>query len=90
MATRKKPSPSATPAQQEPNTGGVTQGQAEEAVRTLLLWAGEDPKREGLRDTPTRVVRAYRDWFSSGQKMPLTELTELLSNMVSTYMPTEV
>ena len=33
---------------------------------------------------------AYRDWFASGQKMPLTELTELLSNMVSTYMPTEV
>ena len=42
----------------------VTQSQAEEAVRTLLLWAGENPAREGLRDTPTRVVRAYRDWFS--------------------------
>ena len=33
---------------------------------------------------------AYRDWFASGQKMPLSELTELLSSMVSTYMPTEV
>src|SRR4026209_2973207 len=42
----------------------VTQQQAEDAVRTLLQWAGEDPEREGLRDTPTRVVRAYRDWFS--------------------------
>jgi GTP cyclohydrolase I len=42
----------------------VTQSQAEEAVRTLLLWAGENPAREGLCDTPTRVVRAYRDWFS--------------------------
>jgi GTP cyclohydrolase IA len=42
----------------------ITQSQAEEAVRTLLRWAGEDPQREGLRDTPTRVVRAYRDWFS--------------------------
>ena len=42
----------------------VTQQQAEEAVRTLLQWAGEKPTREGLRDTPTRVVRAYRDWFS--------------------------
>jgi GTP cyclohydrolase I len=42
----------------------VSQQQAEEAVRVLLKWAGEDPKREGLRDTPTRVVRAYRDWFS--------------------------
>ena len=42
----------------------VTQEQAEDAVRTLLQWAGEKPSREGLRDTPTRVVRAYRDWFS--------------------------
>ena len=37
---------------------------AEEAVRTLLRWAGEDPQREGLHDTPQRVVDAYRDWFS--------------------------
>jgi GTP cyclohydrolase I len=37
---------------------------AEQAVRTLLSWAGEDPGREGLRDTPQRVVDAYRDWFS--------------------------
>src|SRR5579862_8519703 len=37
---------------------------AEEAVRTLLKWAGEDPAREGLLDTPNRVVNAYRDWFS--------------------------
>src|SRR5262245_7872702 len=42
----------------------VTEKQAQEAVRVLLRWAGEDPAREGLRDTPTRVVRAYRDWFS--------------------------
>jgi GTP cyclohydrolase I len=44
--------------------GAVTQQQAEDAIRVLLQWAGEDPAREGLRDTPTRVVRAYRDWFS--------------------------
>jgi GTP cyclohydrolase IA len=43
---------------------GVTREQAEDAVRVLLQWAGEDPQREGLRDTPKRVVRAYRDWFS--------------------------
>ena len=42
----------------------VTQAAAEEAVRTLLGWAGEDPDREGLVDTPKRVVEAYRDWFS--------------------------
>jgi GTP cyclohydrolase I len=38
--------------------------EAENAVRTLLRWAGEDPTREGLLDTPRRVVDAYGDWFS--------------------------
>ena len=42
----------------------VSREQAEEAVRTLLRWSGEDPQREGLLDTPRRVVKAYRDWFS--------------------------
>lgn len=41
-----------------------TREQAEAAVRTLLAWAGEDPDREGLVDTPKRVVKAYGDWFS--------------------------
>ena len=41
-----------------------TREQAEDAVRTLLSWAGEDPRREGLLDTPKRVVNAYGDWFS--------------------------
>ena len=42
----------------------VNKAQAEEAVRTLLRWAGEDPDREGLLETPKRVVEAYSDWFS--------------------------
>lgn len=42
----------------------VTREEAEAAVRTLLRWAGDDPGREGLRDTPKRVTGAYRDWFS--------------------------
>jgi GTP cyclohydrolase I len=42
----------------------VSRRAAEEAVRTLLSWAGEDPDREGLADTPKRVVNAYSDWFS--------------------------
>jgi len=41
-----------------------TRDEAEAAVRTLLLWAGDDPQREGLLDTPKRVVKAYSDWFS--------------------------
>ena len=42
----------------------VSRRAAEEAVRTLLRWAGDDPLREGLLETPKRVVNAYRDWFS--------------------------
>ncbi len=38
--------------------------EAEEAVRTLLRWAGDDPTREGLVGTPDRVVRAYGEWFA--------------------------
>ena len=43
---------------------GVARADAEAAVRTLLRWAGDDPAREGLLDTPKRVVKAYGDWFS--------------------------
>ena len=51
----------------EPRIGEVDRPSAEEAkaaVRTLLRWAGDDPDREGLQETPERVVRAYREWFS--------------------------
>ena len=59
MATRKKQAPPR-----------VSQDQAEEAVRTLLRWAGEDPAREGLLDTPRRVVEGYLDWFAGYQSDP--------------------
>lgn len=48
----------------------VTRTQAEDAVRTLLAWAGEDPTREGLLDTPKRVVEAYGDWYSGYNEDP--------------------
>ena len=41
-----------------------TQADAEAAVRLLIEWAGEDPNREGLRDTPARVARSYHELFS--------------------------
>ena len=47
-----------------------TKDQAEAAVRTLLAWAGEDPSREGLLDTPKRVVEAYGDWYSGYNEDP--------------------
>lgn len=45
--------------------------QAEQAVDTLLRWAGDDPEREGLRDTPKRVVQAYEDWFKGYEEEPV-------------------
>ncbi len=48
----------------EDQRNGIARAEAESAVRTLLQWAGEDPSREGLIDTPKRVVKAYGDWFS--------------------------
>ena len=47
-----------------------TEREAEAAVRTLIEWAGDDPDREGLRDTPGRVVRAYRELFSGYESDP--------------------
>lgn len=47
---------------------------AEEAIHTLLLWAGDDPRREGLVDTPARVARAYEDWFSGYKQDPVEYL----------------
>src|SRR5215472_13750575 len=49
--------------------------EAEEAIRTLLKWAGDDPDREGLLDTPKRVAAAYEDWFSGYTQVPEDYLT---------------
>lgn len=62
-ATTRPVAPSGTAVRAD-SSGAVTREQAEEAVRTLLRWAGDDPTREGLVDTPKRVVKAYGDWFS--------------------------
>ena len=44
--------------------------EALEAVRTLILWAGDDPEREGLVDTPKRVVKAYKEFFAGYNEDP--------------------
>ena len=54
----------------QPKPRKPSRKQAEDAVRTLLLWAGEDTRREGLLDTPKRVAAAYRDWFSGYKVNP--------------------
>jgi GTP cyclohydrolase I len=47
-----------------------SQSEAEAAVRTLLLWAGDDPEREGLLETPARVARSYRELFAGYETDP--------------------
>jgi GTP cyclohydrolase I len=44
--------------------------EAEQAVRTLIRWAGDNPEREGLLGTPDRVARAYEEWFSGYEEDP--------------------
>ncbi|WP_370930877.1 GTP cyclohydrolase I FolE [Bartonella sp. DGB1] len=61
-----------------------TQEEAEEAVKTLLLWAGEDPNREGLIDTPKRVVTAYKELFS-GYDNSDKKLSNTVFNEISGY-----
>jgi GTP cyclohydrolase IA len=48
-----------------------TREQAEDAIRTLLRWAGDDPDREGLQDTPSRVVRSYEEFFKGYEANPV-------------------
>ena len=48
----------------------VSQQQAEDAIRLLLRWAGDNPEREGLIDTPSRVAKAYKEWFSGYDSKP--------------------
>ncbi|NBS43804.1 MAG: hypothetical protein EBT34_08760, partial [Acetobacteraceae bacterium] len=48
-----------------------SRAEAEAAVRTLLRWAGDDPDREGLVDTPARVARAYEEFFAGYETDPV-------------------
>ncbi|MBN8606339.1 MAG: GTP cyclohydrolase I FolE [Caulobacterales bacterium] len=54
---------------------------AMEAVRTLIAWAGDDPDREGLKDTPKRVVEAYREWFKGYDECPSNELKRVFEDV---------
>src|SRR5438552_16966059 len=51
-----------------------TREEAMEAVRTLIAWSGDDPRREGVIDTPKRVVDAYEEWFAGYLEDPSKEL----------------
>ncbi len=48
----------------------ISENQALEAVKTLIRWAGDNPEREGLKETPKRVIRSYKDFFSGYNSDP--------------------
>jgi GTP cyclohydrolase IA len=58
-----------------------SQEEAEAAVRTLLAWAGDDPAREGLLDTPRRVTKAFLEYFSGYGQDPARELTRTFKDV---------
>jgi GTP cyclohydrolase IA len=58
-----------------------SRAEAEEAVRTLLAWAGDDPEREGLKDTPKRVASAYEEYFSGYGADPVEALSRTFEDV---------
>jgi GTP cyclohydrolase I len=64
-----------------PNFNKPSRGDAENAVRTLLSWAGDNPDRHGLQDTPARVVRSYEEFYAGYEQNP----EELLTRTYGTY-----
>jgi len=71
MSTRKPPLELLAPG----IAGRPSQEEAEAAVRTLIRWAGDDPGREGLIDTPSRVTRAYQEFFAGYTEDPVEVLS---------------
>ena len=65
----------------EANENRPSREEAMEAVRTLIAWAGDDPEREGLKDTPKRVVDAYREWFRGYDECPADELNRVFEDV---------
>jgi len=67
----------------KPGTDSIrpSRDEAEDAVRTLIAWAGDDPKREGLLDTPKRVVDAYGEWFEGYTQDPMDYLSKTFEDV---------
>ncbi len=68
-ASQPKPQPPDTASEARP-----TNEEAESAIRTLIRWAGDDPGREGLRDTPRRVAKSYLEFFRGYEEDPVAML----------------
>ena len=59
----------------------ISDQKAEEAIRTIIQWIGEDPEREGLRSTPKRVIRAYKEYFLGYTEDPAKYLTKTFTEV---------
>lgn len=64
-----------------PEVDRPSEEEAKAAVRTLLRWAGDDPGREGLLDTPKRVIKAYREWFAGYEQDPVEMLQRVFEEV---------
>jgi GTP cyclohydrolase I len=67
----------------QPTEPRPSRAEAEAAVRTLLAYIGDDPNREGLRDTPARVINAYEEMFRGYRESPTDVLDRTFSDIVS-------
>ncbi len=82
MVMKKSPAPKNAPKKTTPKIiKKPTREQAEDAVRTLIRWAGDDPSREGMLDTPKRVVKAYDEFFSGYTKDPQSILNRTFKDV---------
>ena len=59
----------------------ISDEKVEEAIRTIIQWAGEDPKREGLKSTPQRVVKAFKEYFKGYNEDPAEHLTKTFTEV---------
>ena len=59
----------------------ISDEKVEEAIRTIIQWIGEDPKREGLKTTPQRVVKAFKEYFKGYNEDPAEHLTKTFTEV---------
>ena len=67
--------------QKQQSTSKISDKEAEEAIKTILEWMGEDPNREGLLETPKRVVKAFKEYFKGYSENPNTILEKTFGDV---------
>ena len=67
--------------QKQQSTSKISDKEAEEAIKTILEWMGEDPNREGLLETPKRVIKAFKEYFKGYSENPSTILEKTFGDV---------